>query len=256
MNLYLTKMSLNPRSRRVQFEIGNPQELHRTVSSAFPKIENQAHLPHHERETPRSKFDVLYRLEVDYRNEKAVLLVQSTARPDWNHLRENFLAEDAEQSLAVKSIGESYSKIENGMKLRFRLQANPTKRVGKSDERAADRFKPSTESKIRRRVELVGDENETVEEKQVKWLARKGESSGFRLANAAINETVENAVAVGQGKIQARQNRADKPMIFSTVVFEGVLKVTDADKFRLTLVKGIGSAKAYGFGLMSVARVG
>ena len=67
MELYLTKMVLNPHSRRVQFEIGNPQELHKTVCGAFPAIENQAHLPHHERETPRNKFDVLHRLDVDYR---------------------------------------------------------------------------------------------------------------------------------------------------------------------------------------------
>ena len=256
MNLYLTKMILNPRSRRVQFEIGNPQELHRTVSGAFPQIDNQALRPHHERETPRAKFDILYRLEVDYRREKAVLLVQSTARPDWNHLRENFLAGDFGESLAVKSIGESYLRIETGMKLRFRLQANPTKRVGKSDARAADKFKPSAESKIRRRVELSADEHESAEEKQIKWLARKGETAGFRLANAAIKETVDNLAAVGAGKIQARHNRADKPMTFSTVIYEGVLEVTDADEFRRTLVRGVGSAKAYGFGLLSVAPVG
>lgn len=255
MELYLTKMILNPRSRRVRFEMGNPQELHKTVCGAFPAIENQAHLPHHEWITPRNKFDVLHRLEVDYRNGKAVLLVQSTVKPDWTHLRENFLAADVEENPAVKSIGESYERIEAGINLRFRLQANPTKRVGKSDKQAADRFKPAPDAKIRRRVELIGDENETIEEKQIKWLAQKGEGAGFRLANIAIKETVENASAVGQGKIQARRNDASRPMTFGTVVYEGVLQVTDAVKLREALVKGIGSAKAYGFGLLSVAPV-
>lgn len=254
MELYLTKIILNPHSRRVHFEIGNPQELHKTISGAFPAIDNQEHLPHHERITPRNKFDVLYRLDADYRNGKAVLLVQSTVKPEWSHLRENFLAPDAEENPAVKAIGGSYNLIEAGMNLRFRLRANPTKRVGKSDAKADDKFKPSPESKIRRRIELAGDDEETVEEKQIKWLARKGDTAGFRLANAAVNKTIENAVAIGREKINFSKSRNSPALTFGSVVFDGVLQVTDADQFRESLVKGVGSGKAYGFGLLSVAR--
>jgi len=38
------------------------------------------------------------------------------------------------------------------------------------------------------------------------------------------------------------------------VLFDGRLVVTDADRFRETLTAGIGSGKAYGFGLLSIAR--
>jgi CRISPR system Cascade subunit CasE len=37
------------------------------------------------------------------------------------------------------------------------------------------------------------------------------------------------------------------------VVFEGRLRVTDAEAFRRALAAGIGSGKAFGFGLLSVA---
>ena len=37
-------------------------------------------------------------------------------------------------------------------------------------------------------------------------------------------------------------------------MFDGRLVVTDAALFRQTLVQGIGSGKAFGFGLLSVAR--
>lgn len=248
MELYLTKIILNPRSRRVQFEIGNPQQLHKTISGAFPAIENQELLPHHERVTPRNKFDVLHRLDVNWRSGKAVLLVQSRVKPEWNHLRENFLAEDVEENLAVKSIGESYANIENGINLLFRLQANPTKRVGKSDTEAKPRFKESEKGNIRRRVELRTDED------RIDWLKRKGEDAGFRLAGVQIWE-VENAVAVGQGKINFSKSRNSPELTFGSVVFDGVLQVTDAERFRETLVKGIGSGKAYGFGLLSIAPV-
>ncbi len=246
MELYLTKIILNPRIRRVQFEIGNPQQLHKTVCGAFPAIENQAHLPHHERLTPRSKFDVLHRLDVDYRSGRAVLLVQSTVKPEWANLRDNFLAEDIEESLAVKSIGESYAQIETGLNLLFRLRANPTKRIGKSDAEAKPKFKESEKGKIRRRVELRTDEE------KIAWLKRKGEDAGFRLADVKVKE-VENAVAVAQGKINFSKSPNSPQLTFGAVVYEGVLQVTDADKFREAMQSGIGTGKAYGFGLMSVA---
>ena len=37
--------------------------------------------------------------------------------------------------------------------------------------------------------------------------------------------------------------------------YEGILEVTNADNFRDTLVRGIGPAKAFGFGLLSVAPI-
>ena len=39
------------------------------------------------------------------------------------------------------------------------------------------------------------------------------------------------------------------------VVFEGILKVTDAELFRSALASGIGPAKAYGCGLLTLAPV-
>jgi CRISPR system Cascade subunit CasE len=43
-------------------------------------------------------------------------------------------------------------------------------------------------------------------------------------------------------------------MSFGSVLFEGELIVTDVKAFREALMQGIGSGKAYGFGLLSIAR--
>ena len=268
MEIYLTRMRLNPLSKQVRREIGNLQELHKTISSAFPAVENQAHLKHHERTTPRNKFDILHRLEIDARRGEIVLLVQSTVKPDWSKIieREDFLI-DAEEDLSCKEIGAIYGAIKDGMNLRFRLHANPTKRIGKSDTKADFRFKPTDKRDFRRRVEIIGDENETREEKLIKWLSRKGEvkiekdektGGGFRLASVSVKETVENVGLNMHGKVRGeKSNESDKNkphhLTFGSVVFEGVLQVTDALKFREALQKGIGSGKAYGFGLLSIA---
>jgi CRISPR system Cascade subunit CasE len=44
-------------------------------------------------------------------------------------------------------------------------------------------------------------------------------------------------------------------MMIDSFLFEGELTVIDEIEFRRTLVAGIGSGKAFGFGLLSVARL-
>ncbi len=46
-----------------------------------------------------------------------------------------------------------------------------------------------------------------------------------------------------------------QPGLHSAVEFEGVLTVTDPAKFHETFTRGIGSAKAFGFGLLVIAPV-
>ncbi len=208
MEIYLTKMLLNAQSRRVWNDLGNLQNLHRTVSGAFPKIENDESVPHHQRRTPRHEFNLLHRLDFDRRSGTAVLFVQSTARPDWSFLHEEYAKE-----ILCKAVHRQYAAIENGMRLLFRLQANPTKRIGKSDTIAAAKFK---EDKNRRRVELRTDEE------KINWLKRKGEGAGFRLANVQIKADVENTIAVAQGKINFSKSRNSPQLTFGSVVFEGV----------------------------------
>ncbi len=236
--IYLTKMILNPKCPQVRRDLGNPQELHRTVSKGFPESENQEHLPKHLRETPRNKFNVLHRLEVDKHRGKAVLFVQSTVNSDWRFLPDDYA------EIEQRSVHKQYSAIENGMTLVFRLQANPTKRIGNSDQIAHERFK---EKKNRRRVELRTDEE------RIDWLKRKGDEAGFQLTNIKV-APIPNVASVEEGKLKGWRKDSDKPMTFNSVVFEGVLLVTDAAKFKESIVSGIGTGKAYGFGLLSIAK--
>ena len=47
----------------------------------------------------------------------------------------------------------------------------------------------------------------------------------------------------------------DKPDLSAAVTYEGVLTVTDTELFCKALTEGIGRGKAYGMGLLTVARV-
>lgn len=253
MEVYLTRMILNPRSNRVRKEVGNPQELHKTISEGFPKIENQEHLPKHKRKTPRNQYNILHRLDIELRRGTAVLLVQSEDEPDWS-----FLDGDYADEIETKEVGANFEAIENGRRLIFRLQANPTKRVANrfeyENEEKRDQFNAKfKDSKNRRRISIYK------EEEQIEWLARQGENNGFQIADLKINPAVRNVISAKEDKIEFekyedKNSKKKHKLTYGSVIFEGVLKVTDADKFREALINGIGQGKAYGFGLLSVAK--
>ncbi|MCW5961312.1 MAG: type I-E CRISPR-associated protein Cas6/Cse3/CasE [Pyrinomonadaceae bacterium] len=251
--IYLTRMTLNPRSNQVRAEVGNPRELHKTISRAFPPVENPPDAKPHERKTPRNEYNILHRLEIERLRGKAYLLVQSEHEPDWSFLHHKDYADEVE----TKTVGDRYAAIENGTRLIFRLQANPAKRVANRYEYPIEtqreefdrRFK---DGKIRRRVALV------TEEDQINWLIRQGVNGGFGVENVTVDPAVRNVVAISEGKIKFKKlekagaNGGD-PVTYGSVVFEGVLRVDDAEKFRKALTSGIGQGKAYGFGLLSIA---
>lgn len=112
-------------------------------------------------------------------------------------------------------------KISQGAKLQFRLRANPVKRDPESHRRMALR-----------------------EEEYPDWLSRKMRAAGARLVAFRTRH-------------QQRQH-VHKPgwptIIHDTVLFEGVLEVTDPERLAEAVATGIGPAKAFGCGLLSLAR--
>lgn len=221
--MYLSLLRLNPASAAVQRDLRDVQALHRRVMSAFPDVLD----PEVE---ARAYFGVLHRVEFSRTSGQIMLYVQSRVEPDWAQLPEGYLRpSDGLANPAVKRVDGAYENMKAGRVLRFRLRANPTRKI---DTKSG----PDGAKRNGRRVPMRG-----VEE-QIGWLARKAEASGFELLQATIaaSGSVELVKSYETGRT------------FQGVVFEGRLVVTDPVKFREALVAGIGSAKAYGFGLLSV----
>ena len=78
-------------------------------------------------------------------------------------------------------------------------------------------------------------------------LQRKGERGGFCVARQGFR-------VIPEGKVMAR--KAGKNLQFQSVRFEGLLEVTDPERFLQTVREGIGAAKGFGFGLFSLAPAG
>jgi CRISPR system Cascade subunit CasE len=239
--MYLSRLILDTRHRRVRRDLGDSHQLHRTVLAAFPQAPAGAQA--------RAHFGVLYRVEsLADSPALARLLVQSAAAPDWSHVPAEALgpAADGRGNPAVRTVDAEYERITAGARLVFRLRANPTRKL-------SDRTPGRDDPLLGKRVALLR------EEEQLAWLARKGEQHGFRLLATALQPEVPAVQATPQatewGRRPGGDGRAAMPLCFGAVLFNGRLEVTDAERFRATLIGGIGSGKAFGFGLLSVAAI-
>lgn len=226
--MFLSRIKLNPRVRRVQRYLADCREMHRTVMSLFPNMNSQ-------NSNARESLNILYRLEVEPSNGRPVLLLQSDIEPNWKALEPGCFEEGE-----TKSIKESIRNIHAGDCLRFRLVANPTRKVD---------TKSGLDSQRRngRRVFL------THPREQQNWLDRKGDQHGFQIIKIWTSSESVGSENFIPGTVMARERKNLPGMKFGTVRFDGLLTVADEVTFREALRKGIGSGKAFGFGLLSVA---
>lgn len=172
-----------------------------------------------------------------------VILVQSAANPDWDYAFHNagYLLAAPPQ---VKPFDPCFAKEQH---LRFRLVANPTRRLSKHSLGADGQ--PIDPKGIGRRVPVPTDQ-------LCEWLARRAESAGFSIVK---DSTTVQAGYIYFNKPQERREdqSEDKPngkgQRLRSVRYDGILEVTDPARFQEAIVQGIGSGKAFGFGLLSVA---
>lgn len=220
--MYLTLLRLDPHAPNVQRDLRDPHHLHRTVMRAFPSVLD----PEVE---ARAYWGVLHRLEIERRTGRVLLYVQSRVEPDWSFLAAGDLVHDGLSNPAVKPVAQIYERLAAGRVLRFRLRANPTRKI---DTKSG----PQGKRRNGRRVPLQGVDA------QVEWLSRKAQEHGFELLQATI-------AATGAAELVRSHSVGSS---FQGVVFEGRMMVRDPALFRAAMVKGIGPGKAFGFGLLSV----
>ncbi|HEU5348728.1 MAG TPA: type I-E CRISPR-associated protein Cas6/Cse3/CasE [Ktedonobacterales bacterium] len=236
-SLYLSQLPLSMRNRAVQSDLSDCHAMHRRLLLAFP---NLGGLP-----DARDHFGVLYRIEPTHHGMD--VLLQSNTEPDWSRLPEGYLRAEAPQA---KRIDPLYAAIHDGQRLLFRLRANPTRRIGNRNMTQGEQWRG-------KRVELRREED------LLTWLTRKGEQAGFALLvvraqpltrDGQPQQAIADVRATGMGN-HVTGGRRPSRLTFASVTFEGRLRVTDANAFREALYQGIGSGKAFGFGLLSIAPI-
>lgn len=217
----LSRLELEPRNLAVARDLGDLAEMHRTIMRAFPATEEAQ---------PRAAFGVLFRVESE--SALRLVLVQSQVRPDWSLLPDGYLRKSE-----CKHIDNALDAIETGRELRFLLIANPSRKVAS--------FRPGeAPPKNSRRVEL------TTDDARHRWLADRGTRDGFALNGSGPHDGIRIDRVVAPPRTRAKR-RAE--ITVKRVRYEGRLVVADAERFVEAIGRGIGPAKAYGCGLLSVA---
>lgn len=219
----LTRMSLNPATRGGRKLLTNRQAMHAAIMAAFsPET--------HDEMGGR----VLWRVDRDA--HRHVLYTVSPVEPDLTHLVEQ--AGWAGQSWDAASYDPFLRRLTRGQRWGFRLAANPVRSVARQGAR----------SKVLPHVTPA---------QQAGWLEERSAGWGFSLVTPRAEDSPASGVLVSQrqddrfGRVEGATGRRSK-VTLRIAQFDGTLEVTDADALRSSLVAGMGRAKGYGCGLMTL----
>jgi CRISPR system Cascade subunit CasE len=189
----------------------------------------------------------LFRIDPQPEAGRAVILVQSAAQPDWDYAFHN-----AGHLLIHREMRPFNPHFEPSHRFRFCILANPVRKVSKKsldfggklfDERWHGKDVPVPTADLATWLERRAEPG---------WSAPKNSEGkqprpGFRLVEI---------IDIQAGYVYVNKNPdEDSGRRLRSARYEGVLEVTDAVNFRNTIIRGIGSGKAFGFGLLSIAPV-
>lgn len=160
---------------------------------------------------------VLYRVEPEERNGQMAVLVQSLQTPDWSCFADGY------RSVISARVKEFTTVFKAGYRYNFRLRANPV--VTRNGKRHG----------------LIRDES------LLEWLGKKEEKIGVRFCSMSV---IDEGYATGTKGYEDKKYR----MSLKIARFEGALEVVDPALFQEVFASGIGPAKAFGCGLLSLAR--
>ena len=228
--MHLSKLSLNVRHPSVMRAFADVYLMHQLIWRAFPN------------KVSGGPGRVLFRVEPARSGQREDrVLVQSEKEPDWEPLCDSRMV-CCTQSKEIKPA------FTFGMRLQFLLKANPTivrTFAPQNGEAEPKKKRVGLYREAEQRAWLTGEW--TDHEAPPPFIARRD----GKAQQAGI--CVEDLLIIAPGKEFGR--KPDGTIIeFQAVEYHGTLSIENADVFALALENGIGSAKGFGFGLLSLAR--
>lgn len=223
--MFLSRIQLNPARRDAHPLLSSQHTLHAAVLAAFPDP------------SPRASGRVLWRL--DNHEHRTMLYIVGPEAPDLTHLAEQAGWPTRTDTWQVRPYGPVLDRVENGQRYGFRLTANPVR---------SERLPSGARGKVYGHVTA---------NQQEQWLLDREERAGFRVEDFAPGNDErgpERALRVVERRTLTFSRR-ETSVTLRVATFEGILEVRDRDAFVYALSFGIGRAKGYGCGLMTIAPV-
>ena len=215
--MYLSRVALDSSRRETMQLLASPYLMHGAVERSFSG----------ERERN------LWRL--DWLQDTCYLLILSKQRPHLLNIAQKYGDLSSLLPFETKEYAPFIDRLQSGQNWRFRLCANPVR------SSFAEKENYSARGKVFAHV---------TPEQQKKWLLSRAEKNGFALSETSFE------VVQSEWKRFKKGNHSNSKISLHTVTYEGLLTIVDTDLFTNALVRGIGRAKAYGCGFLTVAHAG
>ncbi|MBT0566991.1 type I-E CRISPR-associated protein Cas6/Cse3/CasE [Williamsia sp. CHRR-6] len=216
---FLTRMPINRRRRGGAKLLASPQAMHAAVAAAFPPGAP----------TPAGHGRVLWRVDSPTADTHHLYVV-SSIEPDLSHIVEQAGWQTGEM-WQTRDYAPVIDAIDAGQRYRFRLRANPV---------YSGRSTPNEQTSLRAHRSVKHQES---------WLESRAQRGGFLIPDGSRDDALLRVVDRGV----MRFGRRGTAVTIAYATFDGVLEVVDPDALRHTLVAGLGRAKAYGCGLLTLA---
>lgn len=227
--------------------LANPRIMRGHILGSFP--EN----PLNER--------ILWRLDSDNPYRPA-LYVQSSSKPDWGEIVSQAGWPNADGPHAqIADYSRLLGSLRTGAQFAFRVKVSPvqnTKTPDKPTPAQAARTLPA------KRSFRTGHRTAA---SQLDWFLKRSSGWGFLLPEA-ISDNPSPAANGGERlphdlRITARERltfrknggKQHGTVTIHTALVEGRLEITDPERFSAAILSGLGPSKAYGCGLLTVAKL-
>lgn len=217
--MYLTRFAVNTSRHGARRLLASPHRLHAAVLAAFPPDADQGR--------------VLWR--IDEGGHRTDLFLVSRHRPDLTHLVEE-AGWPTSSSWDTASYQPFLDRLAVGQTWAFRLRANPVRRVSRGE---------GLRGTVKAHVTPV---------QQQDWLLRRASGLGFSVPEGTSGVPGLVVKNRSTARFQRAHSEPGRDVTIVMATFEGILDVTDPDAMRTTLTQGVGRAKAYGCGLLTLAR--
>lgn len=273
--MYLSLLHVNVGNRPGRQWLGNLYRIHQRLWMAFPDKESCQADPFFletwdgpaiaEPKPKRKDAGFLFRVEHD---GSPRILVQSTKPPNWEYAFQN-----APHLLTSNpKVLEFDPSPRSDQAYRFRLLANVVTRksvIHCNGKMRATHAGLTIHRKRRTEIlvhpEPIPEERlDTVAREQLllarwnpwrEWLGHIGSQKGFRVVDESNSPLLMQVLHVSVRNPGKDHGGSNKPIDrrFNAGLFEGLLVCTDPDQLHDAVVNGVGPAKAFGFGLLSLA---
>lgn len=225
MSVQFSRVRLNPTRRHTRRLIASPQSMHAAVLGSHPAG------------VECDEGRVLWRID-QKASHSIELLVVSPTTPDFTGIVEQ-AGWPTVETWDTTAYLPFLARLARGQRWRFRLVANPVRSLPVEGGRG----------RVVPHLTVAHQES---------WFMARTESWGFR-----VPERTDGGVALATGGRHTSEFTRASPdgepirrgqVSITRAEFEGILEVEDADLLRFSLTHGMGRAKAYGCGLMTLAR--